>query len=369
MSQIINDLATIEVSSEVLKQLDLAGIYKSFRENYNRLDELKNFRSEYDKQNRLMRWWHNDKLRDAQLNSSEVQAEFSKTIGQLMMISIFQSKELTEQQMHIKSQQRKLEVQTDKISEQAGLLQMQHQTLAEQSAKLENLVHEYFALKGLTEDGAQRLIDIAKQVKGTKDEMSREFAISTQSVEIRCSEMTEQLAGQVDDQFVQFEEQFNSNIQSLEQGIREVISANESGLKNEIALVQQNGEVELKKLEQIQQQNQIIQTEKNLELDSSISLFFQKIDDQIISRKKDLENVERKFDGQSVVIKGISNEISNSKSEMSTLIMQQKNFQQSIESLKSEVVRSNKRLRNMAVTFTMVLMGFVGSTAYLLKLI
>lgn len=92
MSQIINELATIEVSNEVLQQLDVGGIYQSFSKNYRKLDDLKNFRTEYEKKNWLMRWWHNDKLRDAQLDSAEVQAEFSKTIGQLMMISIMQSK-------------------------------------------------------------------------------------------------------------------------------------------------------------------------------------------------------------------------------------------------------------------------------------
>ena len=74
MSEIINQLSSLEVSNEILHQLDVGGIYQSFSKNYRKLDDLKNFRSDYEKKNGLMRWWHNDKLRDAQLDSAEVQA-------------------------------------------------------------------------------------------------------------------------------------------------------------------------------------------------------------------------------------------------------------------------------------------------------
>ena len=144
MSQIINQLATIELSDEVLQGLDIGSIYQNFNKNYRNLDSLKNFKTEYEKKNAVMRWWHNDKLQDAQLNSAEVQAEFSKTIGQLMMLSIMQSKKLSEQQTQLNEQQGKLKSQADGIAEHAGELQNQHQVLAEQSEKLETLVHEYF---------------------------------------------------------------------------------------------------------------------------------------------------------------------------------------------------------------------------------
>ncbi len=176
MNEILNELATIEVSSEVLQQMELDKIYESFRNNYQKLDDLKNFRESYEKKGRLMRWWHNDKLRDAQLDSAEVQAEFSKTIGQLMMLSIMQSKKLTEQQTQLNAQQGKLKAQADGIEQNAEQLQQQHTILAEQSAKLETLVHEYFALKGLTEEGAQKLIDIANDIKATKSSMLDEFS-------------------------------------------------------------------------------------------------------------------------------------------------------------------------------------------------
>lgn len=261
MTQIINQLAEIEVSNEVLQQLDVAGIYQSFSANYRKLDDLKNFRSEYEKKNRLMRWWHNDKLRDAQLDSAEVQSEFSKTIGQLMMISIMQSKRLAEQQTQLNEQQGRLKAQADGIAEHAGELQRQHQVLAEQSAKLqdqadgiaehtdelqkqhqvlseqsrklENLVHEYFALKGLTEEGAQKLVDIARDVKATKSEMLHEFDVRSKGVDALCADVSSGMATlsmQVGEQIRASAQLTHAELASVQRETREALETSEASL-------------------------------------------------------------------------------------------------------------------------------------------
>lgn len=194
MSQTIHELATINVSEDAIRGLDLGGISQSFSKNFKKLDDLKKFRAEHEQRNILMRWWHNDKLRDAQLDSAEVQAEFSKTIGQLMMISILQSKKLTEQQQQLNDQQGALRKQADGIAGQAAVLQQQHQALAKQSGELERLVKDYFALKGLTEQGAQRLIEIAGEVKSTKQSMLDEFAIRSHQLESTCTALASELS-------------------------------------------------------------------------------------------------------------------------------------------------------------------------------
>jgi hypothetical protein len=223
MSQIINQLATIELNDEFLQGLDIGSIYQNFNKNYRNLDSLKNFKTEYEKMNAVMRWWHNDKLQDAQINSAEVQAEFSKTIGQLMILTIMQSQKIFEQQTQLNEQQRKLKAQADGIAEHAGELQNQHQVLAEQSEKLETLVHEYFELKGLTEDGAQRLITIAQEVKATKDGMLQEFTIRAKNIEALCDEVATQMASvasQANEKFRLSSEQTQSSIQALQKETR-----------------------------------------------------------------------------------------------------------------------------------------------------
>lgn len=194
MSQIIHELATINVSEDAIRGLDLGGIYQSFSKNYKKLDDLKNFRAEHEQRNVVMRWWHSDKLQDAQLDSAEVQAEFSKTIGQLMMISILQSKKLTEQQQQLNGQQGALRKQADGIASQAAVLQQQHHALAKQSEELERLVKDYFALKGLTEHGAQRLIEIAGEIKSTKQSMLDEFATRSHQLESSCTALASEVS-------------------------------------------------------------------------------------------------------------------------------------------------------------------------------
>jgi len=254
MPEVLNELATIDVSQEAIEQLDLANIYRNFSEQYRKLDDLRKFRSDYEKENRLVRWWHNDKLRDAQLDSAEVQAEFSKTIGQLMLLSILQSKRLAEQQGQLNSQQGRLKEQADGIARHADELQKQHAALADQSLKLENLVHEYFALKGLTEEGAQKLIDIATEVKSTKEGMLSAFAERTQHVEEICGELSGQmdvLSGQMNQKIQEGAAQTEVKIAKLSQATEEAFENCESFQEtvrkqvNELEAVRQKAEADL----------------------------------------------------------------------------------------------------------------------------
>lgn len=182
MTNLINQLAEIDVQRNLPAEIDINNIARTFTSNFRKLDDFKNFRSDYEKKNALARWWHNDKLKNAQLDSIEVQAEFSKTVGQLIAISIMQSKELTNQQSSLNQQQLKLQGQANGIAIQAESLQQQQTRLAEQSDKLEKLVREYFELKGLTQDGAKKLIEMAREIKQTKEELIRDFSKNTEQI-------------------------------------------------------------------------------------------------------------------------------------------------------------------------------------------
>lgn len=194
MSTILNQLATIEVSNEAAHQLDLAGIYAAFCRNYRKLDDLKGFRSEYDKKNWMMRWWHNDQLRDAQLDSAEVQGEFSKTIGQLMLISIMQSRKLVEQQATLTEQQQRLMKQAAEIAENTGALQAHHHTLADQSSKLQTVVEDFFKLESQTKDWIDKLLVVAREVRAIRDSLVQHVDERTRVVTAQCRELADQVS-------------------------------------------------------------------------------------------------------------------------------------------------------------------------------
>ncbi len=196
MSEVVAELATIEISRDLMELVDIKSVMSKFRDNYNKLGDLKKFRTDYEKRSALGRLWHRGDLKNAQLSAVEVQADFSQTIGQLLMISIMQSKMLSNQQSVLNDQQIGLKAQADCIQAHTAKIETQHGELKEQSEKLENLVKEYFALKGLTENGAEKLIQIAKEVKATKLDMVAQFDIQV----VKVVEVSRQLIQQVEEQ-------------------------------------------------------------------------------------------------------------------------------------------------------------------------
>jgi archaellum component FlaC len=370
MSQIINELDTIEVSNEVLQQLDIGGVYQSFSKNYRKLDDLKNFRSEYEKKNRLMRWWHNDKLRDAQLDSAEVQAEFSKTIGQLMMISIMQSKELSGQQTQLSDQQGKLKTQADGIAEHAAKLQEQHQVLAEQSKKLETLVHEYFALKGLTEDGAQKLIEIASEVKLTKDGMLREFDLRAQRVE----SLYDGVQVNIKDFSTQMERRINLSVEQAHAEITEVkresheaLASYESSQRARQEVFQNALNQDVEMLTQNQREAAADLQSKQANLDSRVTNLFEKNDKQHTAHQEKLGSIS----GEVELLTGQSNQLASAidgtKTELTLCFKQQKTYLSAMAAFQQEVSKSLKRLRYFAIGLTIVVVVLAGAVAHLMK--
>lgn len=372
MSQVINEIASIEVSNEVLTQLDVGGIYKSFSEKYRQLDNLKNFRSEYEKKNALMRWWHNDKLRDAQLDSAEVQAEFSKTIGQLMMISIMQSKRLTEQQAQLNEQQGKLKSQADGIAEQASTLQKQHHSLAEQSAKLENLVREYFELKGLTEDGAQKLIEIACEVKATKDKMLLEFELRSKNVEAICMDVQSRmdtLVVHVDERICLTAEQSQVGIAGIQLEMRDAFTANEAAQKANQEATRQALSQGMEKLAQTLREAEALQQTKYSVIEVQLSEFFESNEKQLAAHQEKIVAIDDFAEKLSIRSSDFATALADAKTEMASCIEQQQVHQGTMVTFQQEVSKSLKRLHYVAVGMSVAVLGLVGAMTYFMKLI
>ncbi|KVC44077.1 hypothetical protein WL88_30340 [Burkholderia diffusa] len=171
MNDLIQDIAQIEVPHDLLDQIDMKDVLSKFRDNFKQLGDLKRARTEHEQRSVFMRLWHRNKLKDAQLDAQELQAEFSKSLAQLMVISMMQSQRLAHQQDQISAQQRELKRQTERLESHTVQLDQQQQKLHLQAVELKNLVDDYFELRGLTQEGAKKLIAIAAEVKSTRDEL------------------------------------------------------------------------------------------------------------------------------------------------------------------------------------------------------
>jgi hypothetical protein len=286
MSEMVTELASIEISKDLLELIDIKGVLSDFKDNFKKLDDLKKFRTEYEKRNFLMRLWHRRDLKDAQLDATQVQADFSKSIGQLLMISIMQSKMLSNQQSVLNEQQIGLKIQAEGIQAHTIKIEEQHGILKEQSERLENLVKDYFELKGLTDKGAEKLIQIARETKATKQDMVAEF----DSHVAELVEISNHLTQQVEEQLLAFGEQVTRNAEKVNGELQTIRNdANES--RNQIELTIHAGaetvRVELDRIEKCQQ-----------EQFANLSLSVHVHEEQLLNQKSTIVELERQLSSQ-----------------------------------------------------------------------
>ncbi|MFH7525767.1 hypothetical protein AB2J22_08540 [Aeromonas sp. A5] len=195
LNHVVEYMSQVSIPQEYLNQVDMKNILKGFSDDYKKLDDLKSARARHEDRNFVSRWWNNNELEDAQLDAAELQASFSKKLGQLMVISVAQSQQLHQQQSDLSEQQRTIKKQTEQLAENDEHLKTQQLSLETQNKKLEELVNDYFELKGLTQDGALKLIKIANEVKETKDSLMMSFGNRMQEIDgIRQNILTEQSA-------------------------------------------------------------------------------------------------------------------------------------------------------------------------------
>lgn len=193
MSEFINEIAKIEVPQDIVNHVDIKGLLENFRKNFKRLDEFRDTRDQHEKRGVGKKIWDfirmDETLEDAQLDAVAVQADFSKAIGQLMVLSIMLSQKLDEQQLKLASQQETIKKQTIRIEDQTLSLEEQQQKLEQQNLDLEKLVNDFFELKGLTQEEAKKLIDIANDVKSIKVKLiaSVEASLSDALAEVKTT--------------------------------------------------------------------------------------------------------------------------------------------------------------------------------------
>jgi hypothetical protein len=175
MDLIVKGMADLPIPEEMLRELDVPGLLQSFKNDYDKLDNLKNARVRHENRNILSRKIHSGELKEAQLDAAELQASFSKKLGQLWLISHAQARLLDKQQQDLQRQQNQIKQQTGDIANANVTIEKQQNKLSDQQGQLEKLIKDYFNLKGLTMDGARQLIQIAEEIKCTKSSLMDTF--------------------------------------------------------------------------------------------------------------------------------------------------------------------------------------------------
>ncbi|KGS21092.1 hypothetical protein [Burkholderia pseudomallei] len=197
MTDLIHDFAKIEVPRDLLDQINIDEVLSEFKARFHRLGDLKRARNEHERRSWLMRKWYQNEIEGAQLDAQELQAEFAKSLAQLMVISLLQSQRLEQQQRQIGLQQDQIAAQTREIEQQTKEVSAQQCELAKQATELRNLIDKYFELRGLTQEGAKKLIAIADDVNSTRDVMLSHFASCIDAMRTEQASMREAVADDV----------------------------------------------------------------------------------------------------------------------------------------------------------------------------
>lgn len=102
---------------------------------------------------------------------TDVTAAVSEDIAQLTSQGVAQSRELQAKESLLARQQQAIRLRTEDIARGTQVLHDQQATLLLQNAELEALVHEHFALREETHEGARHLLAIADAVRLRRDSL------------------------------------------------------------------------------------------------------------------------------------------------------------------------------------------------------
>jgi chromosome segregation ATPase len=191
--EIVSEMSKVQVPSDLIQKDDVVDIMENFKQKIQKLDEFKKIKSDCENKEltrKILDFLFGDnKMKDAQHNAIELQAEFSKLLGKLMLIGVIQSRLLNQQQEKLSVQQDEIKEQTEKIEEQTGMLAEQHKILSKQAFELEKLVKDFLELKEHQNNVAKQIIGIANEVKATQDNLYRklEYALTESSMQLNQS--------------------------------------------------------------------------------------------------------------------------------------------------------------------------------------
>ncbi|MFC3863861.1 coiled-coil domain-containing protein [Alcaligenes aquatilis] len=229
MSKLIAQLASTVPSDDLLAQIDIAEVYKKFHSTFKRLDDFKRVRDKHEQRNFFGRLFNSSELKNAQLDAQQVQAEFSKTLAQLMVISSLQAQQLTEQQGQIAKQQKTLDAKAEELARQNIRLEQHQAEIKHQAAGLRQYVTDLLKVQGLTDEHGEMLISIAKEVMETRDNLLADFDNRMQQVQ-----------GALDEQQQMLREVINEQASSLEQRLTQLQYEVDSNLEQRLQAVEQS---------------------------------------------------------------------------------------------------------------------------------
>lgn len=176
MSEIISQIAQINVPQDVLQNADFDGIVNDFRRHFRRLDDFQRIHGPVGMHDSLQPLWQAIAAGDHRPGTSDLEVSaLSKTLGQLIVLSVVQSQQLQRQQDDLASQQATTRSLQQKLKQQQATLAEHHQAQGTHRGELQQVMLQLLELRNGLTASTQRITELGQEGHKTREELEAQI--------------------------------------------------------------------------------------------------------------------------------------------------------------------------------------------------
>jgi chromosome segregation ATPase len=185
MSEIISQIAQINVPQDVLQNADFDGIVNDFRRHFRRLDDFQRLHGPVGTHESLQPLWQAIASGDRPETSDLEVTALAKTLGQLIVLSVVQSQQLQRQQDALGSQQTATRTLQQKVKQAHTLLAEHQQTHSVHSGEMQQVMQQLLDVRDGLLATSQRVTEAAQDNRKTREELQSQIQKALEEVTAR----------------------------------------------------------------------------------------------------------------------------------------------------------------------------------------
>lgn len=175
MSEIISQIAQINVPQDVLQNADFDGIVNDFRRHFRRLDDFQRLHGPVGTHESLQPLWQAIASGDRPDTSDLEVTALAKTLGQLIVLSVVQSQQLQHQQDALGSQQTATRTLQQKVKQAHTLLAEHQQAQGVHSGEMQQVMHQLLDVRNELVATTQRVTEATQDTRKTREELQAQL--------------------------------------------------------------------------------------------------------------------------------------------------------------------------------------------------
>jgi chromosome segregation ATPase len=175
MSEIISQIAQINVPQDVLQNADFDGIVHDFRRHFRRLDDFQRLHGPVGTHDSLQPLWQAIASGDRPDTSDLEVSALAKTLGQLIVLSVVQSQQLQRQQDALGSQQTATRTLQQKVKQAHTLLAEHQQAQGMHSGEMQQVMHQLLDVRNELVATTQRVTEATQDTRKTREALQAQL--------------------------------------------------------------------------------------------------------------------------------------------------------------------------------------------------